>query len=579
VDLSKLGLTFRTALNLKPSQISWRILREFQRKFPFNGSHLKSVSVGPSQLKAHWSQTLLPLYQLKNFDLKSYLNGTHNYIGESRNFKNFPDWNKVIGAPLWTYELHYFKEFPSLADAYLKSKNPEILEKIKILTKNWIEHANSTGTGWDPYPVSTRVLNWILIHHLLEPEFSQDSNFIQQFQKSLVAQLIFLSSRLEFHLLGNHLFRNATALIIGGLFLNNKIGNNLKYKGLKIYSSELHEQILGDGAHFERSPLYHLLVLRDLLSVIAALNCAQEKVPPIFLEKLRQMDSFLTKIRFRQESLPLFNDSVRQPEFSIEAIQQMSQKVLKSVPLDKGQQEKGQTSGYFIFDNSLDRETLIVDAGSPGPAYLQGHAHCDLLSFEYSFQGIPVIVDSGVHGYKGSPFREYSRSTRAHNTLMINGLEQFEIWDAFRVARQPKRIQGGVTLKDGSWQFVGSYSPYHQPKWKHQRTIKCIQHGEWLIMDQVHAQRGCSIESYLHFHPDWELKIEANKIIGQNKLLNFELIPINLSLPTLIKEEKEPIQGWYFPSFGVALPSTTLVFKNEVKPFNDFGYQFKIFHE
>src|SRR5207248_362281 len=56
------------------------------------------------------------------------------------------------------------------------------------------------------------------------------------------------------------------------------------------------------------------------------------------------------------------------------------------------------------------------------------HKHCDQLAFEYHLAGVPLLVDPGSHVYTSDPdTRNLFRSTRSHNTLMIDGEEQNEI--------------------------------------------------------------------------------------------------------------------------------------------------------
>ena len=81
---------------------------------------------------------------------------------------------------------------------------------------------------------------------------------------------------------------------------------------------------------------------------------------------------------------------------------------------------------------------VVCDAAPIGPDYQPGHAHGDLLSFELSLAGRRVIVDAGVHGYDGDPLRAWCRSTRAHNTVEIDGEDQCEFWGTFRVARRAR---------------------------------------------------------------------------------------------------------------------------------------------
>ncbi len=85
---------------------------------------------------------------------------------------------------------------------------------------------------------------------------------------SLAVQVRFLRKRLEVHLLGNHLFANAKALVFAGLYFSGDEAEEWLQKGLSILEREVPEQVLGDGGHFERSPMYHSIILEDLLDLV-----------------------------------------------------------------------------------------------------------------------------------------------------------------------------------------------------------------------------------------------------------------------------------------------------------------------
>ena len=72
---------------------------------------------------------------------------------------------------------------------------------------------------------------------------------------------------------------------------------------------------------------------------------------------------------------------------------------------------------------TADGHYLVCDAAPIGPDYLPGHAHGDLLSFELSLGGHRVFVDSGVESYEADELRRYCRSTRAHNTVELDGAD------------------------------------------------------------------------------------------------------------------------------------------------------------
>ena len=138
------------------------------------------------------------------------------------------------------------------------------------LLQRWVnENPPGHGNGWEPYPTSLRIVNWIKwsltfatkpggVPAVLPPACLQ----------SLAVQARWLSSRLEHHLLGNHLFANAKALVYAGAFFVGPEADRWRHLGLRLLARELDEQILPDGGHFERSPMYHAILLEDVLDLI-----------------------------------------------------------------------------------------------------------------------------------------------------------------------------------------------------------------------------------------------------------------------------------------------------------------------
>ena len=108
-----------------------------------------------------------------------------------------------------------------------------------------------------------------------------------------------ISKRLEYHLLGNHLLENAFALFIGGLVSNQPQYINL---GEKLLREEFVEQILEDGMHYERSPMYHDILLERTLD---ALNFAKAYDHP-FQETLKSRAAQMMSFTLNWQDLPQF---------------------------------------------------------------------------------------------------------------------------------------------------------------------------------------------------------------------------------------------------------------------------------
>src|SRR5262249_4812290 len=71
---------------------------------------------------------------------------------------------------------------------------------------------------------------------------------------------------------------------------------------------------------------------------------------------------------------------------------------------------------------------LLVTNGCVGTKGFGNHKHNDQLSFEYHHRGVALVVDPGSYVYTADGnARNLFRSTRSHNTLAIDGVEQNEM--------------------------------------------------------------------------------------------------------------------------------------------------------
>jgi uncharacterized heparinase superfamily protein len=232
-------------------------------------------------------------------------------------------------------------------------------------------------------------------------------------------------------------------------------------------------------------------------------------------------------------------------------------------------------TGYFGTRENAGRATLLVDCGEPGPSHQPGHAHCDLLSFELDQAGRRVVVDSGVHGYEGDPYRELVRSTRAHNTVMIAGREQSEVWATFRMARRARVIRGSARSEQGEYIFTGAYRPYHDRGASHERELR-YGAGRLIVTDRVDGAMGAPLESFLHLHPDFTAERSGDRVVARAGAMSVTIEPFGIDGLSLHRGEREPVQGWYCPRFGVAIANAVLVMRVDRNAGQPFGYRIDI---
>lgn len=581
-------LLIRTLGYLRWEQLAYRPLRLAQyrlyRRFPVlatqrNGIFRVTAPVSSQALNTI-RQTLAGAFAhictpLDEYDqqLSDLQNSRFTFLNRSLTLAPL-DWNRRYGSHLWNYQLHYFNFAVWCARAWVEGRDPRPWQTCQKLMESWMENARvGQSDGWDAYPLSLRVVNWIYCYALVADRASED--FLARFRTSLFQQVEFLHRHLEHHLLANHLLKNIKALVIGGLFFENK---DWLSEGEYLFWREFEEQVLPDGGHYERSPMYHAQALGDFLECYALL-VAFGRIPRSenIEAKLRAMAGFLEAMRYPNGRIALFNDSANAEEMRPDPLLETARRVA-GWTAEFSQLEFPQ-SGYYIWQSANRREKMIVDAGAPSVEYNTAHAHCDLLSYELWLDGRPLVVDSGVHGYGGDRFREYCRSTRGHNTVMFDDREQSEVWSTFRMARRARAVNAEARGDAASWNFRGSFARYDGGV-THERRIHRGEDGVWTVADIARQGEVTVASSFIHLHPD----VEASKI-GRTAILCCydnrqvwiepfadEGVAINACL---VSGSEAPVQGWHFPDFGIAQPSVTIQFTYQIGRGDAFGYRIK----
>ncbi len=494
-----------------------------------------------------------------------------------------PDWNRRYESHLWNYQLHYFEYAVWCARVWAEGGQARHWQACRALIESWMQQARvGVSDGWDAYPTSLRIVNWIYAYCLLA-EHEAGSAFQRRWRTSIYQQLDFLSHHLEYHLLANHLLKNAKALVLGGLFFAEKRWLEL---GQRLLWRELDEQLLPDGGHYERAPMYHAQTLGDWLECFALLRASGCAVSADVAPRLRAMAEFLEAVSYADGTQAQFNDSA-----NVEDTRPLLEAAARICGYEAGRAPRGfAQTGYFVWQSADGSEKLIVDAGPPSVAYNTAHAHCDLLSYELRFDSKPFIVDSGVHGYGGDPFRAYCRATQAHNTVKFDGREQSEIWGAFRLARRAEVLAAAAQGDATVWQFRGAYRPYYDRNLTHQRLIQRRMTGEWVVTDTAQGSAVHEAESFIHLHPaihvrqvhDDGLVIECQTDMRSILIEPFGAAGVALSSAVIrgntipqTPHERQQAQGWYFPSFGVAQPNPVICFRYRPQPGTAFGYTIK----
>ncbi|UHG92571.1 alginate lyase family protein [Spirosoma oryzicola] len=492
--MSKIGLIWRTVRYLQCRQLVYQVINRLRRR-----PRLRLPKHLPSIQFVRVPEADKPV---------SYENRAFTFLNQSVQFDSEIDWNYAENGKLWTYNFTYFD--------YLNQGEKELAAGLWLI-RQFMAKTDSVAAGLEPYPTSLRIMNWVqfLSRHRMQDDLVNTHLF---------AQVHLLSRRLEYHLGGNHLLENGFALLAGGLFFRNK---SWFEKGSKLLRAELAEQILLDGAHAERSPMYHQILLGRLLDVLIMLQDdtwhGDSALVELLTTKAVVMLRWLTGITFSNGDVPMVNDAAFGIAPTTEQIQKKAEMVLPtacSERLTRSPQSESKESGYRLFRYS-DYE-FFADVGAVGPDYQPGHAHADTFSFVLYVHGQPVIVDSGTSTYQSGLRRSWERSTAAHNTVEVNGTDSSEVWAGFRVGRRAyvTLLVDEEAVLSAQHDGYSSVGITHQRTWHFEPTRICI-------LDQITRNTSGGYEpltavARLHFHPDVALNLTDGGVDAGPLTLTFQ---------------------------------------------------------
>jgi hypothetical protein len=471
-----------------------------------------------------------------------------NFLNREKIFGAQIDWKSRDESRLWQYNLHYFDWFRQPNCDFETSKR-HILDWIK-------GNPPFFGVGWEPYPTSLRLVNWIGQLSRVDPKTIE-----QVIVDSVALQAEWLKRSLEYQLGANHLFVNLKALMFCRAFFDCSVGRGILTAIRRRFLKEINEQFLKDGGHFERSPMYHALLTQDLLELFSLFK----NNSVLFDSGLHDCveDAAKRAIRFcmimqSPDDVPFFfNDSVAGIAPSTRELISFASLIGLVAEEDEAAIESVfslEDSGYFgakTYDGMI-----VIDCGEMGPPHQLGHAHCDLLSYELYLRGRRIVTNSGNYDYEIGPMRFYSRSTRAHNTVVVDRVDQAEMWGAFRVGRRAKPLVCEFGKIDSGLEFKGSHDGYMRLAGGvvHSRIVRISKEFCVSVLDEITGAGVHMVESFIHLASglcvdEAEEGVEVRDEIGS--LL--ALIMFEQGCKCMVVESAR------YPEFGVKSSGVTIV--------------------
>lgn len=458
----QLGRAFRTVRHLTAEQWvyravcrgRWVLAERAPERF---GRRIDRTveSLGRPQLESEaviaMARTVLMLQQaVHGAHLDGIPSGRFHFLGRSIDFgaPGAIAWRQELGEGnnrLWRMTLSYL----GWAVPLLARGDPVSLATV-LATLDSLERQNSWSEAgvfrdvWHPYSVSHRLINLIAGLALFRavagrPAPAEEAQILDHVRRCAA----FLLHNLERDLQYNHLLKNIVALAAFAAALD-RPSPRFAFLGGALRRS-IDQQVLADGGHAERSPMYHALCLIDLtLLRDSGLFPNQQD---LLDERIVVMRRALGALSHPDGDIALFNDAW---------LGEAPRAADLAPPAPDGACALPEM-GYVRLGGGGD--AALFDCGPCGPDANPGHAHADFLSVELSVAGNRFLVDTGVPTYSAGALRDECRSAGRHNGPHLAGAEPIEFWHSFRIGRrgraariESEALAGVASLWCAGWQ-------------------------------------------------------------------------------------------------------------------------------
>lgn len=360
-----------------------------------------------------------------------------------------------------------------------------------------------------------------------------------------------------FSSLGNHTICECVGLVFAGaIFGDTKAGARWFSRAIQILRQELYHQILDDGGPAEQSMGYHRFVLDlywltvDFLEKNGLADCGD------FMARLRLGESFIEAFEGPDGSLPAIGDR----DDGCAAAPRVHPRRERVEECGEKTHRLFSHSGYTVI-NSSSGLRFTFDHGPLGMAPLYNHGHADALSVTLSVNGRDFLVDPGTYRYNGAPlWRSYFKSTRAHNTVTIDGEDQ-AVQETGFIWSKPYRsdlLATGETERGLYLEAVHTGYLRLSPPVRHKRSILFSRRSTFIIQDTFEGHGAHVFDLNYHFHPDVTLTRFDRWWVARNAE---SLVLIGFAEDRdlkLLRGLKVPPMGWYSPNYGVKVESSVL---------------------
>ena len=348
------------------------------------------------------------------------------------------------------------------ASAYRTTHDEHFATRAIALMDSWARaNPYMVGANWiSPMKSGIRLFMWSSALAGLSGAPAPDNQVAERILRSVERQAEFLGGHFSnWAIPNNHLIAEAASLAAFSAYWP-------MFKRTRMWMAqadatvveEVKRQVLKDGFQFENSVNYHMVTLDFLLLYLHAKVIRGEAPHALVLEKTMAMADAALALVAPSGRMPMIGDDSFAHLIVLGGTMGSPGPVVRSVSFEdfvRLEHARLFSTTQWGRDLLALRQPVVharrfEDAGidvaraadchvvfTHGPQhrhpYSHGHLHADAGSFELELDGAPLVIDSGTYLYgPGERIRRHMRGARAHNTVLIDGVEPMKPTAAFQ---------------------------------------------------------------------------------------------------------------------------------------------------
>lgn len=522
--------------------------------------------------------------------------------------------SEEYGSAKHVWEVNRMLFLPRLAMLYRNTGNVKYINLITRLISGWVEqNPYLTGINWySNIEINVRLINWFFTWEIIEAEqLAEQFDWFKKFVNESWIPSIYQHCKFSFEhpslhsSANNHLISEYAGLFIASskwLFRESKSWNEYAKHGLEM---EIERQHTMNGINREEAAEY-IQFITDFFLIAMLVgdytkNCFSRTYKIKLKIILKYISDFLTINgqfpKYGDEDdgrLVLLNENIHDNNFTSllqagtiyfnnpqflnqhTAIDNKNHILFgtgkpvfgeQNIPKHKLKQSSFfPEDGHFIFRKQDEYGKEIYchfDAAPIGYLSIAAHGHADALSFELHLDGQPFFVDPGTFCYHTDPsWRKYFVSTRAHNTIGIEGVDQATFIGPTLWLNHYKVYIKKFAISDDYEYVIAGHTGFKKHHLLHTRKLEFYKSSDKIIITDYltnTANKTISLEMPFHLHPS--VRCELN---GHQALATFAnrkvLVNLDKQMQWVVAEGlTDPCLGWYSERFYKKVPSPVIM--------------------